>query len=109
MSPEHKVGKLYRVTLQNPIDESCIAGFANGMYFEFEGITTQPAKLEIVDEHTALVTLVEGRYHQIKRMFGRFRNPVIGLHRLSVGAIVLDSQLAAGESRDLSITEIQIA
>ncbi|ABV86216.1 pseudouridine synthase [Shewanella pealeana] len=109
MSPDHKVGKVYRVTLKNPIDESYIAAFAGGMYFAFEDITTQPAKLEIVDEHTALVTLVEGRYHQIKRMFGRFRNPVIGLHRLSVGAIELDPQLAVGQSRDLSMTEIQIA
>ncbi|MGS0674348.1 pseudouridine synthase [Shewanella sp. 0m-4] len=109
MSPEHKVGKLYRVTLQNPIDESYIPAFANGMYFEYEGITTLPAKLEIIDAHTALVTLMEGRYHQIKRMFGRFRNPVVGLHRISVGAIVLDPQLTAGESRDLSIAEIQNA
>ncbi|MGS0728971.1 16S rRNA pseudouridine(516) synthase, partial [Shewanella sp. 0m-11] len=79
------------------------------MYFEYEGITTLPAKLEIIDAHTALVTLMEGRYHQIKRMFGRFRNPVVGLHRISVGAIVLDPQLTAGESRDLSIAEIQNA
>ncbi|ABZ75516.1 pseudouridine synthase [Shewanella halifaxensis HAW-EB4] len=107
MSPQHKVDKVYRVTLKNPIDESYIVAFAAGMYFAFEDITTQPAKLEIVDDHTALVTLVEGRYHQIKRMFGRFRNPVIGLHRLSVGTIELGLQLAVGESRDLSESEIQ--
>ncbi|GIU41648.1 pseudouridine synthase [Shewanella sairae] len=106
MSPEHKVGKLYRVQLQNPIDESYIAAFANGMYFEYEDITTLPAKLEIVDDHTALVTLMEGRYHQIKRMFGRFRNPVIGLHRISVGAITLDADLSVGASRDLTADEV---
>ena len=106
MSPEHKVGKLYRVSLQNPIDESYIAAFANGMYFEYEDITTLPAKLEIVNEYTALVTLMEGRYHQIKRMFGRFRNPVVGLHRLSVGAITLDEKLLPGESRELTVDEV---
>ncbi|ACJ27701.1 Pseudouridine synthase, Rsu [Shewanella piezotolerans WP3] len=106
MSPEHKVAKLYRVSLENPIDASYIQAFHEGMYFEFEDITTLPAKLEIVDPHTALVTLMEGRYHQIKRMFGRFRNPVIGLHRISVGEIVLDSQLLAGQSRVLSTAEI---
>ncbi|MDR8524934.1 pseudouridine synthase [Shewanella fidelis] len=106
MSPEHKVGKLYRVSLQNPIDDSYIAAFANGMYFEYEDITTLPAKLEIVDEYTALVTLMEGRYHQIKRMFGRFRNPVVGLHRLSVGAITLDEKLLPGESRELTVDEV---
>ena len=106
MSPQHKVAKLYRVTLQNPLDESYIKAFQDGMYFEFEDITTLPAKLEIVDAHTALVTLMEGRYHQIKRMFGRFRNPVIGLHRISVGEILLDAQLSAGQSRLLTAAEV---
>ncbi|MEZ9198297.1 pseudouridine synthase [Shewanella sp. 10N.286.54.B9] len=106
MSPEHKVAKIYRVKLKNPIDESYIKAFHDGMYFEFEDITTLPAKLEIIDSHTALVTLMEGRYHQIKRMFGRFRNPVIGLHRISVGEIVLEPQLLVGQSRTLSTTEI---
>lgn len=108
MDPEHKVGKLYRVHLQNPLTSEYISGFAKGMYFEFEDITTLPAELEIIDSHTALVTLYEGRYHQIKRMFGRFRNPVIGLHRISVGNIVLDDSLQAGESRALTIDEITL-
>ena len=107
MDPEHKVGKRYRVQLQNPLTVEYIAAFAQGMYFEFEDIMTLPAKLEIVDSHTALVTLYEGRYHQIKRMFGRFRNPVIGLHRLSVGEIVLDKALAVGDSRELTSAEIE--
>lgn len=107
MDPEYKVGKRYRVQLQNPLTVEYIAAFAQGMYFEFEDIMTLPAKLEIVDSHTALVTLYEGRYHQIKRMFGRFRNPVIGLHRLSVGEIVLDKALAVGDSRELTSAEIE--
>ncbi|WP_394146707.1 pseudouridine synthase [Shewanella atlantica] len=108
MDPEHKVGKLYRVQLKNPLTEEYISEFAKGMYFEFEDITTLPAQLEIVDNHTALVTLYEGRYHQIKRMFGRFRNPVIGLHRISVGNIVLDNSLKPGESRALTREEISL-
>ena len=51
---------------------------------------------------------MEGRYHQIKRMFGRFRNPVVGLHRLSVGDIELDPELVVGASRELSYDEIAI-
>jgi len=108
MDPEHKVGKLYRVHLQNPLTPDYISGFAQGMYFEFEDITTLPAELEIIDSYTALVTLYEGRYHQIKRMFGRFRNPVIGLHRISVGNIVLDDGLKPGQSRALTIDEITL-
>ncbi|RTR40899.1 16S rRNA pseudouridine(516) synthase [Shewanella canadensis] len=106
MDPEHKVGKLYRVHLQNPLTPEYISGFAKGMYFEFEDVTTLPAELEIIDSYTALVTLYEGRYHQIKRMFGRFRNPVIGLHRISVGNIVLDESLEPGQSRELTPVEI---
>ncbi|GAA3928609.1 16S rRNA pseudouridine(516) synthase [Litoribacillus peritrichatus] len=108
MSPEHKVPKLYRVTLENPISEDYIATFAEGMYFPFEDITTRPAGLKIISDHVAEVSLVEGRYHQIKRMFGRFRNPVIGLHRVSIGGLALDEGLVPGESRDLSEDELQL-
>ena len=83
-----------------------IAAFAEGMYFSFEDIMTQPAKLVIIADHVAEVTLKEGKYHQIKRMFGRFRNPVVGLHRLSIGDIVLDEALASGESRVLTAAEV---
>ncbi|MBW3516471.1 16S rRNA pseudouridine(516) synthase [Shewanella sp. NKUCC01_JLK] len=106
MSPTHKVDKVYRVTLANPLTEEYIAAFAEGMYFSFEDIMTQPAKLVILADHVAEVTLKEGKYHQIKRMFGRFRNPVVGLHRLSIGDIVLDEALASGESRMLTAAEV---
>ncbi|MGL5359957.1 MAG: pseudouridine synthase [Shewanella sp.] len=106
MSPQHKVDKLYRVTLANPLTADYIAAFAQGMYFGFEDIVTQPAKLEIVSEYVAEVTLKEGKYHQIKRMFGRFRNPVVDLHRISIGQIVLDASLKPGQSRTLTPQEV---
>lgn len=106
MSPTQKVEKVYRVTLANPLTEDYIAAFAEGMYFGFEDIMTQAAKLTILDDYVAEVTLKEGKYHQIKRMFGRFRNPVVGLHRVSIGDIVLDEQLAPGENRSLTIAEV---
>jgi 16S rRNA pseudouridine516 synthase len=91
-TPEHKIAKRYKVTLANPINETYIHAFAAGMYFPFEDITTRPAALEIINEYVAMVTLVEGRYHQIKRMFGRFQNPVIKLHRVTIGTLTLDEQ-----------------
>jgi 16S rRNA pseudouridine516 synthase len=106
MSPDNKVTKEYLVTLGNQIDESYIEAFSQGMYFAFEGITTQAAGLEILSSHQAKVSLKEGKYHQIKRMFGRFRNPVVALHRQSIGGIVLDSNLAPGEYRHLTPEEI---
>jgi 16S rRNA pseudouridine516 synthase len=105
--PETKVVKHYRVTLAEPLDETYVRAFAVGMEFEFEGITTRPARLDIIDSHTADVFLTEGRYHQIKRMFGRFQNEVLTLHRCAVGNIQLDAALAPGESRALSDTEIK--
>ena len=105
-SPEHKVSKCYQVTLENPVTAEYIDAFAQGMYFPYEKITTQPAILRIVSTFEAQVILTEGRYHQIKRMFGRFRNPVIGLHRHSIGQLTLDKSLKCGESRLLNVSEV---
>lgn len=109
-SPEGKVAKRYTVGLENPIldseKETYIKAFQNGMYFEFEDITTLPAGLNILDSHTAEVTLIEGRYHQIKRMFGRFDNKVVTLHRDSIGELGLDELLAPGQSRELTSEQI---
>lgn len=104
--PERKVTKRYLVTLKDKLSAEYISAFAEGMYFAFEGLTTKPAKLTILSDYQAEVELVEGRYHQIKRMFGRFRNQVTGLHRCSIGNMQLDSQLPLGESRHLTAAEI---
>jgi 16S rRNA pseudouridine516 synthase len=104
--PDKKIEKRYLVKLQNSIDDSYISGFAEGMYFKFENITTQPARLNIIDSHTAEVFLTEGKYHQIKRMFGRFRNPVTALHRAAIGSISLDAKLQPGQYRKLTADEI---
>lgn len=103
-SPQCKVEKKYRVTLQNSLNEAYIQAFAQGMYFAFEDLITKPAKLIIKSEFIAEVTLIEGRYHQIKRMFGRFNNPVIALHRKSIGDYVLDDSLKVGESKFLELS-----
>ena len=104
--PEHKVIKRYKVTLKDKLSEEYMSAFAEGMYFEFEDITTKPAKLTILSDYQAEVELVEGRYHQIKRMFGRFRNTVTALHRCSIGTLKLDNALAPSESRRLTEWEV---
>lgn len=103
--PDSKVTKRYIVTLKNPLTDEYITAFEQGMYFSYEDITTRPATLSIMSSHVAQVDLVEGRYHQIKRMFGRFRNPVMALHRQSVGQLQLDNQLLLGQSRYLTSEE----
>ena len=105
MSPTQKIPKQYLVTLKHPITPDYIEAFAKGFYFEYEDITTLPAELEILGPNQALVTLYEGKYHQIKRMFGRFRNQVMALHRIAVGNIVLDENLQPRQSRPLTKAE----
>lgn len=102
-SPKSKVAKHYLVTLKNPLSHEYIEAFAKGMYFAFEDITTQPVTLKIISPYQAEVILMEGRYHQIKRMFGRFNNPVIALHRTSIGEYILNDSLKAGESKFINI------
>lgn len=106
--PQHKVAKRYRVRVENPISEDYVHAFAQGMYFSYEDIYTQPVELKIIAPCIAELKLTEGRYHQIKRMFGRFRNPVKELHRYAIGNLLLDPSLEQGKSRLLNATEIDI-
>ncbi|MCW8883876.1 MAG: pseudouridine synthase [Motiliproteus sp.] len=104
--PDKQVAKIYRVTTANPIDPETAEVFADGIYFSYEGITTKPVRLEQLGDKEVRLTLYEGRYHQIKRMFGRFRNPVLTLHREQIGEIKLGSNLKPGHYRPLTDTEI---
>lgn len=108
MSPENKVKKVYRVVVEKPLTNDIVLAFKSGMYFKFENITTLPAQLDIISETVAQVTLIEGRYHQIKRMFGRFDNKVLELHRLSIGEFTLDKDLLPGQCRELNASEINL-
>jgi 16S rRNA pseudouridine516 synthase len=105
-SPENKLYKRYHVTMEKPLDESYVNAFSQGLFFDYEGITTRPAKLKILNDYEAEVSLREGRYHQIKRMFGRFQNKVLTLHRLAIGPLILDAKLKPGQSRVLSEQEV---
>lgn len=104
-NPEHKVVKRYRVKLERPVTREMVTAFAQGMHFPFENITTRPAKLTILSERIAEVDLVEGKYHQIKRMFGRYQNAVLELQRIAIGGLPLDPALEPGQSRVLTFAE----
>jgi len=105
--PNTNVAKRYRVTLEKPLDPQYISTFRSGIYFRYENITTRPALLTIISPFIAELTITEGRYHQIKRMFGYFQNKVLELHRISVGSISLDTHLKPGDSRSLSEYEVE--
>lgn len=105
--PQTHLPKVYRVETGEPILAEYVDTFARGLYFRFEDLTTRPARLQILDSHLALLTLVEGRYHQVKRMFGHFQNPVLRLHRQSIGPLQLDPALAEGAYRVLRADELE--
>jgi 16S rRNA pseudouridine516 synthase len=100
--PHTKQSKHYTVTVANPITQDQVDGFARGIYFAFEDLTTVPAQLNTTTDTTAQVILQEGRYHQIKRMFGHYRNPVLSIHRTQIGHIKLPADLAPGGYRMVS-------
>ncbi|WP_027855888.1 pseudouridine synthase [Marinobacterium jannaschii] len=104
--PEEKIPKVYRVETQHPIEAEYAEVFRRGIYFAYENLTTLPAELEQLGANSARLTIYEGRYHQVKRMFGHFRNAVVGLHRESMGEILLDPALAEGEYRALTPEEV---
>lgn len=103
--PGSKQPKVYRVQTEQPITDEYIEVFARGLYFAYEDLTTLPAELEILGSHSARLTLHEGRYHQVKRMFGHFQNKVSGLHRERIGPLDL-GDLPLGHYRALSAEEI---
>lgn len=98
--PGEKVGKVYRVETEQRIPPEAVPRFLEGFYFATEDLVTQPAHLEILAEHRARVTLHEGRYHQIKRMFHRIDGiRLTSLHRVRIGPHELPEDLAAGQWR----------
>ena len=109
-SPNKECGKRYRVKLLSHIPdaehESLIKQFSEGLQLRNETGLTKSAKLEIIAPDEVLLTLFEGKYHQVKRMFAAVGNKVIGLHREQIGAIALDDELGAGQWRHLSPDEI---
>ena len=106
--PQTRQPKVYYVETEQEIDPACIDSFAQGLYFAYEDLTTRPAQLEILAPRAARLTLHEGRYHQVKRMFGHFRNKVLRLHRESMGALPLDPALQPGQYRALTTEEIAL-
>lgn len=105
-SPRHHCEKTYLVTLESPVAEGTAEHFAKGVQLHNEKDLTKPAVLEVITPTEVRLTISEGRYHQIKRMFAAVGNRVVGLHRERIGEIALDPELAPGEYRPLTEQEI---
>lgn len=108
LSPRKHVNKVYYAKIQGKIDEIDQGIFEKGIEIE-PGIITKSAKLVIESKGEisyVYVTLQEGRFHQVKRMFEAIRKPVLYLKRVQMGPLVLDDSLALGEYRTLTKEEI---
>lgn len=105
-SPRRRCDKVYLVTTEDPISPETAPAFAEGIMLRNEDQPTLPATLEQLDDCHARVTLQEGRYHQVKRMFAAMGNKVVALHRESIGSITLDEDLEPGEFRFLTAEEV---
>lgn len=101
ISPRSAIPKTYRATLDRPLRGDEAELFASGgLMLRSDPKPLLPASLTVIDDHTALVTVIEGRYHQIRRMFAAAGNHVTALHRLQIGSLEL-GDLAPGEWRTL--------
>ncbi len=105
--PRRKVEKVYRATLlPDTLEPDAEARFAAGIVLA-DGSVCRPALLQRLPADRVLVTVVEGKYHQVKRMLGACGGHVTALHRQQVGPLRLDSDLAEGEARPLSPAEVE--
>ncbi|MGO1247879.1 MAG: pseudouridine synthase [Oceanisphaera sp.] len=102
--PDYRCNKTYRVKLRNTLAASTIDIFSQGLILQGEAKPTLPAKLQQISAKEVLLTLTEGRFHQVKRMFAAVSNKVVGLHREQIAGIGLD--VPVGKWRDLTQNEI---
>ena len=105
LSPKYHVDKRYLARVDGELSAADTEAFARGMTLG-DGLECRPAGLELLPGHACIVTLREGKFHQVKRMLAARGAPVLYLKRLSMGPLTLDDSLAAGAYRLLRAEEI---
>lgn len=107
LAPKHHVDKTYLVTMEHFLSMEDIKRLEEGVDIGEER-PTMPAKAEISKDGQLLLTIREGKYHQVKRMLRAVGNEVIALKRISFGGITLDENLKPGQYRELTEQEVRI-
>lgn len=105
LSPKYHVDKRYLARVDGELSAADAEAFARGMTLG-DGLECLPAGLEVLPDRVCVVTLREGKFHQVKRMLAARGAPVLYLKRLSMGPLTLDDSLAAGAYRLLRAEEI---
>lgn len=103
--PTRQCRKVYRVSLSKALAEDVASKFEKGIQLQGEPQLTLPATLDVISTKEVLLTITEGKFHQVKRMFAAVGNRVVSLHREQIGDISLDVEL--GQWRYLTNDEVQ--
>ena len=103
ISPKWTVEKVYLARVEGALDTADIQAFQAGI--ALSDFTARPARLEILEPDLGRLTITEGKFHQVKRMFAARGKPVLRLHRESVGGVSLDPALECGKFRPLTAEE----
>ncbi|NYV27450.1 rRNA pseudouridine synthase [Streptobacillus felis] len=106
LSPKKHVEKKYYVELRDIINSSQIGILESGVDIG-DDIITKPSKISKIDSDKVFITITEGKFHQIKRMFEAVDNKVMYLKRISMGSLILDENLKLGEYRELTVEELE--
>ena len=105
LSPRRHVTKKYAFRAKFPISKEDCIKFRSGLVLE-DGYETKPAEIELFEDgRSGIITLTEGKYHQIKRMLEALHNQITALERISFGPLLLDEGLSRGEWRELTPDE----
>lgn len=111
LHPQYHVDKTYRVEVNGPLTPDKVQEFKDGIVF-LDGTVCKPAQLDILSSSSshskAIITIAEGKFHQVKKMFLSIGVKVIALKRVQFGDFMLDSGLAEGQYRSLNQEELEI-
>lgn len=107
ISPKNHAEKVYEVELDGEVPNRLIEEFAKGVVLH-DGTALKPAGLKITDKNKCVVTLTEGKYHQIKRMFGVYELGVNQLNRIAFGGVLLGNELKEGQAKMLTNNELKL-
>ena len=107
LSPKKHVPKTYYAKLAHGLSQADIDALENGLDIGEKNLTL-PAKIEVIEETAVHITITEGKFHQVKRMFEAVSNKVLYLKRISMGSLILDEALKLGEYRKLTDEELAL-
>ena len=107
-TPKKNIGKVYEITTPEPITQSQIDHLLNGVVLDDDPKPCFAVACHQISEHVLAMTIVEGRYHQVKRMIAAVGNHVAKLHRTEIGAYLMPADLAEGEWRWLYPQDLQL-